>query len=506
MSAILTSPIPEPPQAVGDQALKGSAWMIGASGAAKLVGFACQIAVAWFLSKREFGVYAIAVSLSVVMSVLRDGGLPMVLQQKGPGFDQFAGPAFWMMMAINGVTGLLIAAVAAPAARFYGIPELQGVILLFAITVPLTVFPSLISLRLSVNLRFRELGLIQVSSAFLRSGLLVYFAWAGFGARSFLLPLLITTITDTLVLWLVTRMSPWKLAPQFSLWAPLFASGRWIMLGTFAIALEISGAYFLLGKVLPSEVLGTYFFAYQLVVQLGTLIANNVYEVLFSAFVRISADPARIRAAVPRAINVVVLVGAAASLAVACIYRPLETALWHGKWSGAISPVYVLALVWPAAAGVSVLRAVQMSAGRFRQWGLVALASACMSVLGTVLGALWGGSATGAALGFGVGALLGAAFNARLALAGVGVRARAVVLAVMRPWLVLATAAVCARALGNLVHNPVADLLLSGVCFCVLGFAGLSLFAHESVTLVMKSSMKVLGRFGGQAANCGNGA
>src|SRR5262249_46164331 len=159
------------------QALKGSMWMIGASAAAKLVGFACQLAVAWFLTRQEYGIYAIAVSLSVVMSVLRDGGLPMVLQQKGSGFDEFAGPAFWMMLAINSATGLLIAAIARPAARFYGIPELADVIYLFAITVPLTVFPGLLTLKLSVNLRFRELGLIQVTSAILRSGLLVYFAW-----------------------------------------------------------------------------------------------------------------------------------------------------------------------------------------------------------------------------------------------------------------------------------------------------------------------------------------
>ncbi|MGA2780221.1 MAG: oligosaccharide flippase family protein, partial [Steroidobacteraceae bacterium] len=82
--------------------------MIGATGAAKALGFVCQFALAWFLTKKEYGIYAIAISLSVFLSILRDGGLPMVLEQKGQRFDLFAGPVFWMMLAINISTAIVI--------------------------------------------------------------------------------------------------------------------------------------------------------------------------------------------------------------------------------------------------------------------------------------------------------------------------------------------------------------------------------------------------------------
>jgi asparagine synthase (glutamine-hydrolysing) len=478
--------------AIGDKALEGSAWMIGASGAAKVVGFACQLALAWFLSKTEFGVYAIAVSLSVILSILRDGGVPMVLEQKGRQFDRFAGPAFWMMLTINSATGLLIAAVALPASRFYGIPELASVIGLFAASVPLCVLPALLSLRLNVNLKFRELGLIQVASALTRNALLLFFAWAGFGARSFVLPLLITNITDTLMLWIVTRYSPWAMRPQFSVWPELFRSGRWVLLGTFAIAFGNSGAYFLLGKFLPSDVLGTYFFAYQMVVQLGMLLADNVYQVLFAAFVRMNHDIARIRAAVPRALSVVVLVGATASLSVAAVYQPLERALWHGKWAAAASAVYVLALVWPAAAVVSVLRALQAATGRFHQWGIVMLVGAIASVSGTVIGSYVGGSATAAAAGFAVGTLFGAALNTRFALAGVEIRAGDYAISVLRPWLILACAAACARLAGNLMHGTFLDLAITVLCFVTVGYFGLAVFAKDSFQLVVYSVRKIV--------------
>jgi O-antigen/teichoic acid export membrane protein len=482
-------------EAIGNKALRGSAWMIGATGAAKASGFICQLALAWFLTKEDYGVYAIAISLAVFLSVLRDGGLPQVLEQKGRRFDLFAGPAFWMMLTMNSATALIVAAIARPAAKFYGIPELTGVMTLFALTIPLSVLPSLLSVRLVINLQFRELGLVQVVSALSRNALLLFFAWAGFGARSFLLPVLITSLTDSLLLWLITRISPWAMAPRVRLWPELFAGGRWVLLGTFSIAVGNNGSYFLLGKLLPSELVGTYFFAYQLIVQLGVLLSDNAYQVLVGSFARMGGELSRIRAAVPQALGVIVLTGAAASLLIGAVYEPLERALWHGKWSGATDAVQILAVVWPAIASVSVLRALQMATGHFRQWGVVTLISALASVAGAALGAYWGGSATTTAMGFGLGAMLGAALNAAVALPHIGIGAADTGLSVLHPWLVIAAAAVCARYAGTLFSPAWIDVAAAGACFCILSYLGLRVLAHDSLILVENSLQRILGRF-----------
>jgi O-antigen/teichoic acid export membrane protein len=478
--------------AIGNKAIEGSVWVIGATGAAKALGFACQLALAWFLTKEDYGVYAIAISLSVFLSVLRDGGLPMVLERKGSQFELYAGPVFWMMLAMNAATGLLIALIAGPAARLYHIPELASVITLFAATIPLSVLPSILSVRLALDLKFRELGLIQVVSSTLRNGLLLFFAWAGFGARSFLLPILITSVTDSLLFWMVTRYSPWARPPQFGLWPELFAGGRWVLLGTFSIALGNNGAYFLLGEFFSSDVVGTYFFAYQLVVQLGVLLSDNVYQVLVPSFVRMGPDILRMRAAVPRALSLVVLIGAAASLSIAAVYEPLERVLWHGKWAAATSSVHILAIVWPAAAGVSVLRALQMATGHFRQWGIVTLIGALASVSGTAIGAYLGESAATAAIGFGLGSLFGAALNARIALPRIGVRATDTAVSVLRPWLIIVAAAVCAQLAGSQFDRTWIDILVTTACFCTLGLFGLRLFANESLRLVEISLRQII--------------
>jgi O-antigen/teichoic acid export membrane protein len=478
--------------AIGNRALKGSVWMIGATGAAKAFGFACQLALAWFLTKEDYGVYAIAISLSVFLSVLRDGGLPQVLEQKGDRFDSFAGAVFWMMLAMNCGTGLVLALIAKPAARFYGIADLAGVVMLFAVTIPLSVVPSVLSARLALDLKFRELGLVQVVSAMARNGLLLFFAWAGFGARSFLLPVLVTSVTDSLLLWTVARCSPWNMAPQFHLWRELFAGGRWVLLGTFSIAVGNNGAYFILGKLLPADIVGTYFFAYQLVVQLGVLLSDNVYQILVGSFARMRGELSRLRSAVPPALGMIVLVGAAASLMIGAIYEPLEQVLWHGKWAGAGPGIQILAVLWPVTAGASVLRALQMATGHFRQWGIVTLLGAFASVLGAGAGALWGGSAASTAVGFGLGAVFGSALNAAIALPHIGIRPVGAALPILKPWVIIVIAAACARYISMRFEVALVETAVAGTCFAVFSFLGLRLFATDSLRVVERSLRRII--------------
>jgi PST family polysaccharide transporter len=335
----------------------------------------------------------------------------------------------------------------------------------------------------------------------MRNVLLLWFASAGWGARSFLLPQLITNCSDSLLLWVLTRYSPWTMHPRFDRWRELFAGGRWVLLGTFAIALGNNGAYFLLGRVLPSDSVGSYFFAYQLVVQLGVLLSDNIYQVLVPTFALMSADRPRMRAAVPRALGTVALIGAAASLLIATLYEPLERMLWHGKWASAAPCVRILAVVWPAAAAMSVLRALQMSSGLFKQWGIVTLFSAVASVTGTVVGAAMGHSAAAAAIGFGIGSLLSAALNGTLALSRVGVSPLKAAAAVLRPWLFLLAAAVIAHYAARLVAGPGQRLAVAAVTFGALGLASVMLFDRDGLRMILQALERLsLGRSKSRAA------
>ncbi|HUN74157.1 MAG TPA: oligosaccharide flippase family protein [Steroidobacteraceae bacterium] len=477
---------------MGERARHGSVWMVAATGAAKALGLGTQLVLAGLMPRGEFGIYAIAISLSVLLSVMRDGGLPAVLVQKGRRFDLYAGSVFWLMLVINTATGVVLAAAARPAASFYHQPELAAVIDLFALSLPLGVPASLLTLRLSSAMRFTEVSLVQVVSAVVRNVLLLVFAWHGWGARSFVLPVLITNLSDALLLWCLTRYSPWSRPPRPHRWGKLLRSGRWVLLGTFAFALGNNGAYFILAKILPNEVLAGYFFAFQLVMLLGVLVVSNSYQVLFAAFSRISGEPPRLRVAVFNALGAVALVGSVASMALAAVFQPFEQLVWHGKWSTAGSAIMVLAVVWPTTTVVSVMHAVQAAAGRFRLWGCMAFLTAVLSIVGSVLGAWAGRSAFAAAIGYGVGTLLGMQVNASYSLPLVGLASRTAMLRAARPWSAALLAAAVSLGFARLAGDARAGLLVAALSFALLVYAALRLVARDSLELVVSSLRSTL--------------
>lgn len=477
---------------IGERARRGSVWMVAATGAAKTLGLGTQLVLAGVMPRSEFGIYAIAISLSVLLSVMRDGGLPAVLVQKGRHFDLYAGSVFWLMLVINTATGALLAAAARPAASFYHQSELASVIYLFAISLPLGVPASLLTLRLSSAMRFSEVSLVQVVSAVLRNILLLLFAWHGFGARSFILPVLVTNLSDALLLWYLTRYSPWTRPPRPDRWPELLRSGRWVLLGTFAFALGNNGAYFILAKILPNEVLAGYFFAFQLVMLLGVLVVSNSYQVLFAAFSRMIGDVPRLHVAVLNALGAVALVGSVASMALAAVFQPFEQVVWHGKWSTAGSAIEVLALVWPTTTVIAVMHAVQAAARRFRLWGCIALLTALLSILGSVLGAWAGRSACAAAIGYGIGTVLGMYVNASYSLPLVGIAGRTAMLRAARPWFAAMSAAAVSVGFARLVGDPRLGLLVAALSFTVLVYGALRLLARDSLELVVASFRSTL--------------
>lgn len=485
---------------IGDQARRGSVWMGAANTAAKGLGAVTQLALAGIMPREEFGIYATAISLSVFLSVIRDGGLPTVLIQKARRFDFYAGSVFWLMLAINSVTALAIFLAARPAARFYHQPELEPVIELFALTVPLCVPVSLLSLRLTSAMRFAELSIVPAISAVLRNGLLLLFAYRGMGARSFMLSMLIGSAFDALLLWRVTRYSPWLQPARWHIWPRLMRSGRWVLLGTFASALANNGAYFILAKIVSNDVVGTYFFAFQLVTLLGVLLTNSSYQVLLAAFSRINSDPPRLRSAVLRAIGAIALVGSITSLLVAVVFHPMEQILWHGKWDGASAPVLILAVVWPTTAFVNVLYAAQAASGRFKTWGSLAFITAAVSIAGCALGALLGGSASTAAIGYGVGNVVVALITARYSLPSLGIRVRTALSRALRPWAITTGSALVASFLSQRVHNAFLEAIFASACFAGMSYIGLKLAARDSLQLVLDTLRRTFGaRFQGRA-------
>lgn len=422
----------------------GMGWMVLGTVLAKGAAFVSQIVLGIILLPEQFGVYFTALSIAGFVQVVRDGGVREVLVQRGASeYDELAGPVFWLAAAMNTGAGLLLAGLAPLLSRVYDQP-LTPLLLVIALSLPLSTPAAVQQCRLRIDLRFGVLSRIQMVSALTRHASTIAFALAGLGSRSFVLPLLLVAVVEGVWSFWATRQhrAPWLRAPRISIWGRLLRTGGWMVFQTLANILLDVGAFAVLGLLISdTAIVGVYGFAYNWIAQIGVLLSYNMQQVLFPALTRIAAEPARFRDAAVRALRALMLVGAISCLGLAAVMDPLENLLWHDKWDQAVLPVMILGVFFAFRVSFGLCAAVLMARARFRALSFVTLFEGLGVVGGAALGAWIHGSAAGIALWTGAALAIGRLAGTGIVLGRIGVSFPGVLAAFLPAWLLATLAA-----------------------------------------------------------------
>lgn len=440
--------------AMGHSVVRGSLWMLLNTAITRGASFLAQIALGWLLSKHDFGVYALAMSVSMLAAVLRDGGVKQLLVQRQGDYHRLIGPVFWMAFAFNTLTGIIIAGLAPLLAVAYHESQVAWLMLVIAISQPLGTPGAILATRLQIDLRFREAGAIASVSAVVRYLGAVALAWLGFGPLSFVLPLPALALIEWGLGWWYTRERPWRAGAVVRSWWGMFGQARWVLAGTLGVAALNMGANVVIGFLVPLNVVGVYFFAFQIVVQVGMLMAANVTQVLFAALSKIADDPERKRAALGRALRQVMLLSGPLCMGIVVTFAPLELLIWKGKWADAADAVELIGLFYPATMAASVALAAVQARGSFRAWGLGLLFMAVVTLAGAAAGAALHGTAAGVAAYAGIAGMAAALLVTVWGLVGSGVSVGAILRDTFPAWLLSIAAAAAAMNIDMHVVQP----------------------------------------------------
>lgn len=375
---------------------------------AKGATFITQIVLGWHLTEAQFGLFAIAVSISAFLMVFRDGGAFTILVQRGAAaYPSVSGPLFWMATTFLTLSAALVTVLAIPLAQHvYHAPDLPPLLYWYAASLPISAVGAVLQNKLRIDLRFAEVARIQLVSALLRQGSTIGFALAGFGAVSLAIPYVICYAYEAVASYRVTRDSPWRRPPVLASWPSYIREGKWVVFYVFSNALLDLGPYAVMGALVPKSITGVFYFAFQLTAQTGVLLSTGAQTVLFPAFARLNSEPERQRRAVVRAARAIMLSGTAACLALAVVVEPVEHILWRGKWQEAVWPVVILGLFYPWRITFGLTVSVLQGQGRFKRVALLTFAEGVGLVLAALAAAVLVPTPMGLALFAGVWLLL----------------------------------------------------------------------------------------------------
>ena len=389
--------------------VRGSLWVFSGNAAAQLLGFAAQIALGWLLVPAEFGLYAIVISLFAFVSILKDGGSRSVLIQRQADDPELTRRVFWYAAGWNTLAACLLLAIALPATWLYDEPQLGPLLVVASLALPIGTVGSVLTARLTIDLRFGAVARIRTAAALVRYGIAVLLAARGMGVMSLVLAMPIAAAFEGVAAYALARETPWSQAPSLENWSILFGESRWLVVAAAGIAAIDLGFGVTLGLVLPAATLGFLFFASQLVLQIGTLVSGGIDSTLFPTLTRLAHEPSRLDGAVSRTFLHAAPIAVVASLGMFLLVGPTEQLLWHGKWAEAVSAAQVLAALYAMNVAMAVTMAAQRATGRFRDYGTMAAVMA-LWVLGMgLLGGLLTASALGTAVAIGIAMFTGSA-------------------------------------------------------------------------------------------------
>jgi O-antigen/teichoic acid export membrane protein len=452
--------------------------------ATRFLSLAATVLLGRWLLTSDFGVYGLAMSpMAAMAGVLRDGGVRQLLVREHHRHDELVGTAFYMALAFNTLTGAALALLSSFSSFWTDDPakatDVARVLLVIAICQPLNTPGAMLQAKLLGGMRFGPVSLIAGISACIRFGGAIVLAgfWPdALGALAFVLPLPACAIFEWIGFWYFNRERIWSRAAEPARWKGLLAKSVWILVGSFAIAMLNWGANPALAATSKDlDLVAVYFFAYNIVIQVGIVLSANIGQVLVPAFSRLIAEPDRLRAATLRAIRQLMLVAAPLSLGLAVTFPPLERLLWSGRWERAADAVRVMGLLYPFVVTLVVPLSLLQARASFRTWAMVITISGGLSMAGACLGGvLLAGSPDAVSNIAWLTGLLGGAssFAATLAIGRTrGIALRDSISATLPAWVLAAIAALPVIGLDDLVisrWHPVPRFFITGTVFTLL--------------------------------------
>lgn len=450
---------PQPDAGLARRTVRGLMWFLINVILGKGLSFASFIVLGWVLSKEDFGVYASAFALAAFAQVFRDGGVTYLLPQRGEAeFQRIAGPVFWMAAAFNLAVGTLLAAAAWPAAAYYDDPRIAWILLIIAVAVPLNTPATVFTAVLQMRLRFDAASRIGIASSIARNVSIVLLALMGAGPLSFVIPLILVAIVEGAMGFLAVREAVWLRKPDLRIWPELFAASRWLILTVIANAGINQGAYLALSMVAGSRVVGLFFFAYQLVLQIDALLNYAVGFVLLGAFSSIKDSEQRQQAAAVRAARALALIATPATIGLAVVAAPFERLVWGGKWAESVFAVQAISLFCAWRIVFAVPASATQARGLWKYNASLLIIGGLATIAGITLAALMNPDTDTAGLAMGLVNILGLGGLYLVGMRRIGVPVHRALGAVLRIWLIGIVAAGLTAALQHLLAPWLASL------------------------------------------------
>lgn len=194
-------------------------WTMGEKILTALVQFAVRIVILRLLMPEDLKVLAILMAFSSFALVVVDSGFSQMLVRKQQPSQQELKSVFLYNLTVSGVIYGLLVAAAPHLARYYAMPQLGEVAMLFFLMIPLNALCVIQQTLFTREFRFALISKITFAAQCVSGGVAILMAWLGWGVWALVWQQVLLMGVRALLLW---GYSSWRPHERGS-WASLRA-------------------------------------------------------------------------------------------------------------------------------------------------------------------------------------------------------------------------------------------------------------------------------------------
>jgi PST family polysaccharide transporter len=317
-------------------------WVAAGQMVSQGVRMGVSIALARLLSPHDFGLQTMAAVFIAIGQLLSTLGAGAAIVQRPSLSEALLRSLASLGLAMGFALSAIFALGSGAIARFFGEPEVSRVVAVLACNFALTSFGMVPEGLMQRELRFGRLVAIDLAALVVSSAGSLGMAASGYGVWALVIPALATSALRSLLL---VSTSSWRLRLGFDAGAIAgvlgFSAG---VLGFNAIQYFARNAdRLIIGRVLGTEPLGLYDYAYRFYMYPLEVIAGVLLSVMFPTFSRLQESRALLGRAFLRANGAIALITFPMMAGLGLVAGPFVRVVLGEKWAPIIPLVQVLA-------------------------------------------------------------------------------------------------------------------------------------------------------------------
>jgi lipopolysaccharide exporter len=274
--------------------MQGAGLMVAMRWLMRFLGIINVGILARILAPEDFGLIAMAMVVAGLIDGLLNAGLDRAVLQRGHATREFHDTAWTIRLCQILLVAALIAALAGPAARYYGEPRVEMILWISALGSVFRSCESLGIVLLRQQLRFKREVAFQVCVQLI--GVVATIAMALY-LRSYMALVLGILVKEVAQMVLSYAFAPY--APRLTLraWRDLVSFSQWSLALNVVVSIYARLSSLIVGRVADADAVGRLSVTFEVALTPTSEIASPIMRTFFPGFVKLREDKERYRSA-----------------------------------------------------------------------------------------------------------------------------------------------------------------------------------------------------------------